>query len=250
MNETQRESRSAYGGNSPAPISRDQLQQQMQAALNGGQMRPRKKKQQGSNHKRISDMSNNRSTASKNRNSSAGEPMPRSASEAKAEKLRQIKASVASASQGIYTDEAPSATAAEAQRYVRGRSSTPMPSNNYSNRNRASRPQQPQRYEGYEAVSSGKGGKIVWIVVLVLVVLLLIGYLIGYFSYRNKLLPNTYINNVDVSGMTVADAEQAVLNNASTQGITFIKKSGEKVHFNGEEIWFYRFLFRMMRCRR
>lgn len=70
---------------------------------------------------------------------------------------------------------------------------------------------------------------------LVLVVLLLIGYLIGYFSYRNKLLPNTYINNVDVSGMTVADAEQAVLNNASTQGITFIKKSGEKVHFNGEE---------------
>ncbi len=236
MNETQRESRSTHSGNSPAPISRDQLQQQMQAALNGGQMRPRKKKQQGSDHKRISDMSNNRSTASKNRNSSAGEPMPRSASEAKAEKLRQIKASVASASQGIYTDETPSATAAEAQRYVRRRNSTPMPSNNnYSNRNRASRPQQPERYEGYEAVSSGKGGKIVWIVVLVLVVLLLIGYLIGYFSYRNKLLPNTYINNIDVSGMTVADAEQAVLNNASTQGITFIKKSGEKVHFNGEE---------------
>lgn len=124
MNETQRESRSAYGGNSPAPISRDQLQQQMQAALNGGQMRPRKKKQQGSNHKRISDMSNNRSTASKNRNSSAGEPMPRSASEAKAEKLRQIKASVASASQGIYTDEAPSATARKPSGMSRGRSST------------------------------------------------------------------------------------------------------------------------------
>lgn len=236
MNETQRESRSAYGGHSPAPISKDQLQQQMQAALNGGQMRTRKKKQQGSEHKRISDMSTSRSSASRNRYSNVGEPMPRSAGEAKAEKLRQIKASVASASQGIYTDEAPSATAAEAQRYVRRRGNTPMPPNNYPNRNsRSGSSKQPQRYDQQGAVVSGNGGKIALIIVLVLVVLLMIGYLIGYFSYRNKLLPNTYINNIDVSGMTVADAEQAILNNANTQGITFIKKSGEKVHFDGQE---------------
>lgn len=233
LNETQKESRSDYGGHAPAPISRDQLQQQMQAALNGGQMRPRKKKQQGSDHKRISDLSTNRSTSSKKRYSNVGEPMPRSAGEAKAEKLRQIKASVASASQGIYTDEAPSATAAEAQRYVRRRSNTPMPPN-YSERTRANQPKAPKRYD-HETAASGKGGKIAGIIVLVLVVLLMIGYLIGYFSYRNKLLPNTYINDVNVSGMTVADAEQAILNNASTQGITFIKKSGEKVHFDGGE---------------
>ena len=69
--------------------------------------------------------------------------------------------------------------------------------------------------------SSGKGGKIAGIIVLVLVVLLLIGFLIGYFSYRSKLLPKTYVNGVNVSGMTLADAEQKILNSASTEGITF-----------------------------
>lgn len=233
MNETQRES---HSGHPPTPISRDQLQQQMQTALNGGQMRPRKKKQQGTEHKRISDLSNNRSSANKNRYSSSRESMPRSAGEAKAEKLRQIKASVASASQGIYTDEAPSATAAEAQRYVHRRSNAPMPSNSYSSRNsRSSQSKQPAHYNRQEAAVSGNSKKVAWVIVLVLVVLLMIGYLIGYFSYRNKLLPHTYINNIDVSGMTVADAEQSILNNANTQGITFIKKSGEKVHFDGQE---------------
>ncbi len=114
------------------------------------------------------------------------EPMPRSVGQAKAEKLRQIKASVASASQGIYNEETPSATAAEAHRYVHRRSSAPPPP--VPPRNRNSRPQEPEYYGGSDVASSGKGGKIAGIIVLVLVVLLLIGYLIGYFSYRSKLL--------------------------------------------------------------
>ena len=43
MNETQKDGRSTYG--SPAPLSREQMQQQMQAAFQDGSNRPRKKKQ-------------------------------------------------------------------------------------------------------------------------------------------------------------------------------------------------------------
>ncbi len=228
MNETQKDGRSTYG--SPAPLSREQMQQQMQAAFQDGSNRPRKKKQP--EQRRISDMPNGK-PAQRGKRGNQPEPMPRSVGQAKAEKLRQIKASVASASQGIYNEETPSATAAEAHRYVHRHSSAPPPP--VPPRNRNSRPQEPEYYGGSDVASSGKGGKIAGIIVLVLVVLLLIGYLIGYFSYRSKLLPKTYVNGVNVSGMTLADAEQKILNSASTEGITFIKKSGEKVHFDGAE---------------
>ena len=116
MNETQKDGRSTYG--SPAPLSREQMQQQMQAAFQDGSNRPRKKKQP--EQRRISDMPNGK-PVKKGKRGNQPEPMPRSVGQAKAEKLRQIKASVASASQGIYSEETPSATAAEAHRYVHRR---------------------------------------------------------------------------------------------------------------------------------
>ena len=122
MNETQKDGRSTYG--SPAPLSREQMQQQMQAAFQDGSNRPRKKKQP--EQRRISDMPNGK-PVKKGKRGNQPEPMPRSVGQAKAEKLRQIKASVASASQGIYNEETPSATAAEAHRYVHRRSSAPPP---------------------------------------------------------------------------------------------------------------------------
>ena len=201
MNETQKGGRSTYG--SPAPLSREQMQQQMQAAFQDGSNRPRKKKQP--EQRRISDMPNGK-PAQRGKRGNQPEPMPRSVGQAKAEKLRQIKASVASASQGIYNEETPSATAAEAHRYVHRRSSAPPPP--VPPRNRNSRPQEPEYYGGSDVASSGKGGKIAGIIVLVLVVLLLIGYLIGYFSYRSKLLPKTYVNGVNViSGCRTEDFE-------------------------------------------
>lgn len=94
MNETQKDGRSTYG--SPAPLSREQMQQQMQAAFQDGSNRPRKKKQP--EQRRISDMPNGK-PVKKGKRGNQPEPMPRSVGQAKAEKLRQIKASVASASQ-------------------------------------------------------------------------------------------------------------------------------------------------------
>ena len=130
MNETQKDGRSTYG--SPAPLSREQMQQQMQAAFQDGSNRPRKKKQP--EQRRISDMPNGK-PAQRGKRGNQPEPMPRSVGQAKAEKLRQIKASVASASQGIYNEETPSATAAEAHRYVHRRSSAPPPPVPPRNRN-------------------------------------------------------------------------------------------------------------------
>ena len=87
MNETQKDGRSTYG--SPAPLSREQMQQQMQAAFQDGSNRPRKKKQP--EQRRISDMPNGK-PVKKGKRGNQPEPMPRSVGQAKAEKLRQIKA--------------------------------------------------------------------------------------------------------------------------------------------------------------
>lgn len=238
MSDKQNASRSAKNGSSPAPISKDELQQEMQAALNNGQPRARRKKAQ--------------TTEQPVSRGQQAETNARTSGDAKAEKLRQIKASVASASQGIYTDETNSATAAEAQRYVRRRNGNttnqPQTGNNRPKQTKQTRqpaqstkqtrqrpvPQQ-TRYEEETTASGSKVGKIVSIAALVLVLLLLIAYLIGYFSYRNELLPNTYVNQIDVGGMTVSEAENKIIESASANGITFTKKSGEKVHFEGSD---------------
>ena len=80
MNETQKDGRSTYG--SPAPLSREQMQQQMQAAFQDGSNRPRKKKQP--EQRRISDMPNGK-PVKKGKRGNQPEPMPRSVGQAKAE---------------------------------------------------------------------------------------------------------------------------------------------------------------------
>lgn len=228
MNETQKDGRSTYG--SPAPLSREQMQQQMQAAFQDGSNRPRKKKQP--EQRRISDMPNGK-PAQRGKRGNQPEPMPRSVGQAKAKNFGRLKRPLPLLRRGFIMKkrhlqpQLKHIAMCIAAAVHRHRLVPP--------RNRNSRPQEPEYYGGSDVASSGKGGKIAGIIVLVLVVLLLIGYLIGYFSYRSKLLPKTYVNGVNVSGMTLADAEQKILNSASNEGITFIKKSGEKVHFDGAE---------------
>ena len=79
MNETQKDGRSTYG--SPAPLSREQMQQQMQAAFQDGSNRPRKKKQP--EQRRISDMPNGK-PAQRGKRGNQPEPMPRSVGQATA----------------------------------------------------------------------------------------------------------------------------------------------------------------------
>lgn len=86
MNETQKDGRSTYG--SPAPLSREQMQQQMQAAFQDGSNRPRKKKQP--EQRRISDMPNGK-PAQRGKRGNQPEPIPRSAGQAKAENSGRLK---------------------------------------------------------------------------------------------------------------------------------------------------------------
>ena len=62
---------------------------------------------------------------------------------------------------------------------------------------------------------------------------LLLSYIAGLAIYHGKFLPKTYVNGVDIGGMNVEDAQNAVLSTAQDMGLTFIPKSGDPITFKG-----------------
>ena len=62
---------------------------------------------------------------------------------------------------------------------------------------------------------------------------LLLSYIAGLAVYHSKFLPKTYVNGVDIGGMTAEEASDAVLNTAQDMGLTFIPKSGDPITFKG-----------------
>ena len=116
-----------------------------------------------------------------------------------------------------------------------------MGSDGYDMNETENRPQpvkrmpRPKPEPAEEAVKSGNGKKIALLVSLIVVIALLAVYLVGFFSYQDRMLPNTRVNGIDVSGMTAAEAEQSVLSQANAKGITFVKKDGEEVPFSGDQ---------------
>ena len=116
-----------------------------------------------------------------------------------------------------------------------------MGSDGYDMNETENRPQpvkrmpRPKPEPAEEAVKSGNGKKIALLVSLLVIVALLAVYLVGFFSYQDRILPNTRVNGIDVSGMTAAEAEQSVLSQANAKGITFVKKDGEEVPFSGDQ---------------
>lgn len=79
-----------------------------------------------------------------------------------------------------------------------------------------------------------------------LIVILVIGaYITGYIYVKDKFLPNTYINGVNVSGMSLDEATAAVEDNASEYALVFTKRDGSTLTlpysrfgytFNTEEV--------------
>lgn len=62
-------------------------------------------------------------------------------------------------------------------------------------------------------------------------VILLIVYFTGLILYHGKFLPNTYVNNTNIAGMTGDEASAALLSTAQKTGITFVPKDGDPITF-------------------
>ncbi len=202
LNETQKKKNPSYGSHPPAnALSREQLQQRMQAALQDGQGTTRKRP-------------------------------PRPYTEAEAE----------SGAEQTETRKPPRRRTfpAEHLNHDAVDMDEDMGSDGYGaeveeERPRVKRMPRPKPEPVAEAAKSGNGKKIALLVCLLVIVALLAVYLVGFFSYQDRILPNTRVNGIDVSGMTAAEAEQSVLSQANAKGITFVKKDGEEVPFSGDQ---------------
>ena len=203
LNETQKKKNSSYGSHPPAnALSREQLQQRMQAALQNGQGTTRKRP-------------------------------PRPYTETEEESVTEQAKTRKSPRRRTFP--------AEHLNHDTVNMDADMGSDGYDMNETENRPQpvkrmpRPKPEPAEEAVKSGNGKKIALLVSLIVVIALLAVYLVGFFSYQNCMLPNTRVNGIDVSGMTAAEAEQSVLSQANAKGITFVKKDGEEVPFSGDQ---------------
>lgn len=223
--------------------SKDDLHRQMEQSLSGGQRKTVPVRKPVSN-KSVSELSGRKSsTAPKKRTSgkaaaqrtSSPSTQPRTAAEEKMEKMRRIKESMNSMDSGSRRGQAPSSTAEEAQRYVKRQAdSSGRRNRNVSDTYDYEIPRdyrQNQRRQAAEA----KKNKIGIILISTILMLILIGYIVGMLICSRGFLPNTYVNNVNIGGMTMDEAMQAVIHEGEVQGLTFIKKNGEEIRFEGEE---------------
>lgn len=110
-------------------------------------------------------------------------------------------------------------------------------------RKTAVRPQpqpRPQRREAYEdwdydeRVRSADAGKKIGIITgIIVAAILVLFYIIGLVMYHGKFLPKTYVNNVNISGMTAEEATKAITDSAEELGVTFIPRQGDPIVFKG-----------------
>lgn len=56
-------------------------------------------------------------------------------------------------------------------------------------------------------------------------------YLIVAGTYKEKFLPNTFVNSIEISGMSVAEAEDTLIRNTEVQDLTLITHDGEEAVF-------------------
>lgn len=133
--------------------------------------------------------------------------------------------------------KAPSSTAAEAQRYVQRQAQSQKRRHGDVDTYDFEIPRdyrQNKRYHEAQAVAERKS-KVGIIAIFAVLILIVASYFIGVIWCSNGFLPHTYMNDVNISGMTMDEAERAVIHKVELTGLTFIKNNGEEVHFKGEE---------------
>ncbi len=231
-----------------AAPSREELHRNMQQSLGGGQRQPSqplRRNNAPNNTRSVGDLANKQNANSRRRAASDKNRMAqeRTAAEEKQEKMRRIKESMTAHDEenasSARRSRAPSSTAEEAQRYVQRQSAA---GNNRRKRNiddtydyevpRDYR--QNQRRQAAQAAEAKKN-RIGIILIAAFVMLILLAYIIGMLICSKGFLPNTYMNNVNIGGMTMDEATQTVIHEGEVQGLTFVKRGGEEIRFEGEE---------------
>lgn len=214
----------------------------MQQSLSGGQKKTAQPSQRrAASNKSVSQLSGRQAASSpvKKRTAQPARTAQNPAADDKMEKMRRIKESMNSmddAPRSPRRNAAPSSTAAEAQRYVQ-RQSAPQKKRRSDDAYDYEIPRdyrQNVRYQ-QQQMAADKKGRAGIIVVFVFLMLLIVGYIVGLLMCSKGFLPNTYMNGVDISGMTMDEAKEAVIHEGNVQGLTFVKKNGEEIHFKGEE---------------
>ncbi|MBR1591820.1 MAG: L,D-transpeptidase family protein [Ruminococcus sp.] len=74
-----------------------------------------------------------------------------------------------------------------------------------------------------------------FLIAFIILAALALIYMLIAFSYRNKFLPNTFVNGVNIAGMSTEEAEKAIIESAEDDTLTFVEQDGEKVTFTGDQ---------------
>lgn len=222
--------------------SKDELHRQMQQSLSESKKSSsssgRKSSNMKSSNKSVSQLSEKQNTKKRTNNKSSVNTS--SATDDKMEKMRRIKESMNSIDEPVRQTKkrtAPSSTAAEAQRYVQRQSSTSKRKRDASETYNYEIPRdyrQNKRIHEVQVATERKSKTGIIAAFAVLIILVLI-YFVGVIISSNGFLHNTYVNDVNISGMTMSEAEEAVIHKVEIMGLTFVKKNGDEVHFKGEE---------------
>ncbi|MGN0592788.1 MAG: L,D-transpeptidase family protein [Ruminococcus sp.] len=225
-------------------MSKEELHRQMQQSLSGGQKPPSQPLRQRKNtsNKRVSELSEKQTSTSSRRRSqsprtAAEQTQPRTAAEDKMEKMRRIKESMNAIGENSGRGGQNASTAEEAHRYVQRQASSSRRKRNLDDTYDYEVPrnyrQNQMRQKTQAAVA--KKNKIGIILICAVIIVILLAYIVGMLMCSRGFLPKTYMNGVDIGGMSMDEAIDAVVHEGEVQGITFVKKNGEEIHFEGQE---------------
>lgn len=244
MSENNNRNYGSRGTASPAARpTKEELHRNMQESLEAS-----KKKQAAANsgrraansNKSVSQLSDKQKSRKKKSSGAKSTAGPSSAAEEKAEKMRRIKESMNtmdSPSRSTKKRTAPSSTAAEAQRYVQRQNASSKRRRSADDTYNYEIPkdyQQRKRQYQQEAEAERKS-KAGIIAVFAAAFLLVAAYFLGVMWCSKGFLPRTFMNNIDISGMTMDEAKKAVLDAVEVKGLTFLNNKGEEIHFTGDE---------------
>jgi hypothetical protein len=95
------------------------------------------------------------------------------------------------------------------------------------------KPKEMSKSAAKQIETNNKSVRLTVILVAILVIALFIVYVIGYVGYKGRYLRNTFVNGVDIGGIEIGKADDLIIANAVSSGITVIKGDGEEVTFDG-----------------
>lgn len=84
-------------------------------------------------------------------------------------------------------------------------------------------------------MNASKSKVITTALAALLVVSVGILYTVGYMGFKGRYLKNTYVNDVNIGGVKIGEADELIASSAESSGITIVKENGEEVNFEGNQ---------------